>query len=805
MANEEKIIGEEQLDEGLLKFGETSPEGQRFESFTPITSESLEPATTIDFNEPAPSNIFPVADLEVPDLKLTEPEKKVSGLGEELRGLRTDLIGQSAERTRLETEKGLPELEITQTDLSSQLKALQAEAKAIPLQIQQESEGRGRTRAGTQVITDERLRRNAIQALTVSSLLEASRGNIALAQNQVDRAVAQKFDPIREEIAVKQANLQSIIESPEFSLADKNRANKQMEIQRKREKEVAKEEADELEIKNLSVEAANAGATAQQLRQIQEAKTPEEALQLASGVLRAKTQKDVEREQAIVQREFDRDLALKGYNKLAPDQLAGLTENDIVRVPNLTGGVDIYKKPEGSENDDIKFVSATANQPGGFANLTKQEFTPIEEPLGTAQPTGQISTININGRDINLDNATLNSLDSINTQAQNITVDGKTGFVTGAVETSTFRTAEQQNKLFQEGKTPLDGINNKSKHQTGMAVDLFPDQEYIAKMKPIMEANGWFQTAGDGDLGHFEFQGAKTSEVTFPTDEEIENLNTEERNLMQSVMRLLPTKLKDAILEKKERQKEIVFSLRQGKGFQEIADELEGFIIAPEVEEGDRELAKTFRAMSAGTDVELKDISASINLGKPTRAMIVVENANLADAQGELSEVAGSRALITNANRVLSLLKDAPVKNLGQFDGKKFKVKRFAGLSDKETQQTQQLETAMVNLLNEIRRKSLGTAVTESEIKFLQPLLTDLLDQPGIISTKMNELKTGTLNVHNQARGTVNLPTVNEAQLLDNDLRLGLYRGQENTISDEEDAQLSDDEAFELYNQIIGQ
>jgi len=45
---------------------------------------------------------------------------------------------------------------------------------------------------------------------------------------------------------------------------------------------------------------------------------------------------------------FDRDLALQGFVKISdPAGLEGLTEDEIQRVPNIvTGGIDIYKKPE---------------------------------------------------------------------------------------------------------------------------------------------------------------------------------------------------------------------------------------------------------------------------------------------------------------------------------------------------------------------------------------------------------------------------------------------------------------------------
>ena len=46
-----------------------------------------------------------------------------------------------------------------------------------------------------------------------------------------------------------------------------------------------------------------------------------------------------------------------------------------------------------------------------------------------------------------------------------------------------------------------------SKHEKGLAVDIFPNQDYIAQVKGSLEANGWKQTDPVNDAGHFEFQG----------------------------------------------------------------------------------------------------------------------------------------------------------------------------------------------------------------------------------------------------------------------------------------------------------
>ena len=116
--------------------------------------------------------------------------------------------------------------------------------------------------------------------------LQAAQGNLASALDQVDRAVAQRFDPVKEEIAVKKANLDLILDSPEASLADKKRAQKQKETQDAKLRQIEIQEREQDTIWKTGVEAAQNGADALTLRKIQQAKTAGEAAQIAAPFLK---------------------------------------------------------------------------------------------------------------------------------------------------------------------------------------------------------------------------------------------------------------------------------------------------------------------------------------------------------------------------------------------------------------------------------------------------------------------------------------------------------------------------------------
>jgi hypothetical protein len=253
-----------------------------------LSADSLTPQ--IPFNVAPVNNIpfYPVAGLDAtPPLTMTGPEQQSQDIINQIMALNTENTGQAAFQTQQETAQGIPELQKTQTDLSARLKALQNEALAIPMQLQQEATGRGITGGGLQPIQTAALRNNAIQALGISSLLEASRGNLTLAQDMVDRAVSQKFDPIKEQIAAKTANLNLIINSPAYSLADKNRAQAQLDIQNKKKADADTAAALMKDINAIAIEASKSGATPDVLNSIMSAKSLSEAIFYAGDSLGA--------------------------------------------------------------------------------------------------------------------------------------------------------------------------------------------------------------------------------------------------------------------------------------------------------------------------------------------------------------------------------------------------------------------------------------------------------------------------------------------------------------------------------------
>ena len=244
-------------------------------------------------NAPVPSPIpsIPSLDSLVSGAFKSTPTQ---GKQDQILGNITDLSGQlvkeSQFRTQEEDRQDVSGKRQQLNDLTNRFNTIAAEQQAIPLQIQQEFEGRGTTRAGIEPIQTSRLRNNAIQALSVGASLQAAQGNLATALDLVDRAVNAEFDPIRAEIEAQRLNLQAL--EPQLNREEKQRATA-LELQlNERERLLNKQETTKSQVLKLMVTAAEAGADSTTLRDIQNANSVEEATTIAQPFLKddAKTQ-----------------------------------------------------------------------------------------------------------------------------------------------------------------------------------------------------------------------------------------------------------------------------------------------------------------------------------------------------------------------------------------------------------------------------------------------------------------------------------------------------------------------------------
>jgi hypothetical protein len=240
-----------------------------------INGQSLQPTTPIPYASPNPVPIPTTAGLD--PLSPTPMEGQANSLDTRLQALNDSLVGKSAYQTSQEAVANIPDLTQRQSDLGTQLKQLQNEALAIPQQLQLDATGRGITAGGLAPIQAGRLRTNAIAALGVSSLLDATNGLLSSAQQKADRAVAAKYDPIQEQIDAASKNLNLILNSPQYSLEQKNRAQAQLATQNAKQAKLDQNKEDSKTIMSWAAAALQNGAStvqAQQLMQLAQGDAP---------------------------------------------------------------------------------------------------------------------------------------------------------------------------------------------------------------------------------------------------------------------------------------------------------------------------------------------------------------------------------------------------------------------------------------------------------------------------------------------------------------------------------------------------
>ena len=197
--------------------------------------------------------------------------------------------GEQATRAQLEADPALQAKRQQVLDLSSRAQALQNEQLAIPLQIQQDAQAGGAnvTKGGLQPIQTAALRNNAIQSLSVGSLLSAAQGNLSLALDQVDRAVKAKFEPMRNELEARRANLELLMSDPSITREEKRRADIASAKLNWQESQQKKSEADMKSKLDLAAKLGGFGVSNDILSRVQGADSFEEAMAIALPYLQS--------------------------------------------------------------------------------------------------------------------------------------------------------------------------------------------------------------------------------------------------------------------------------------------------------------------------------------------------------------------------------------------------------------------------------------------------------------------------------------------------------------------------------------
>lgn len=243
-----------------------------------ITPQNLAPETPIQLSKTQPDTtnfggvIGGVGESIANDLnfltgKVQQQEQDLSGSQNDISSLIRNISGQGnellAEQDRQgvnkETEK-YNSLQQTLLDLQGQATSLNREAQAIPLQVQAENKNQLATSQRTDVVTTERLRDNALRALSIAQQSDiafaaatGSQIRLKAAQDKANQIVEMKYAPLKAELEIKKQNYE--FNKDILERFDKKRAEALGIALKKEETELAKREENEKAIEKMLLDA----------------------------------------------------------------------------------------------------------------------------------------------------------------------------------------------------------------------------------------------------------------------------------------------------------------------------------------------------------------------------------------------------------------------------------------------------------------------------------------------------------------------------------------------------------------------
>lgn len=237
---------------------------------------------------------------------------------------------------------------------------------------------------------------------------------------------------------------------------------------------------------------------------------------------------------------------------------------------------------------------------------------------------------------------------------------------------------------------------------------------------------------------------------------------------------VLPTQLKNSDKEKEYYLGGIRQGLEQGYDPYEIADALLGYKV-----ENKTNLSNNLRSLIGQSELDpakIAQVARNLNAGKNVQAMELVENSIMGRARKDNPDAfIGESTVKTAVDRSTELadfLDGLDKSPIGVTSGTMEKwLRKLRGKNSSK------ILTQTTRMVAEMRNKLSGTAVTESEKRFLDELVPDLNDKPDVFMYKLESLANQPLLELNNLRQVYGLIPLDMNTLLNKDSRVQAYNG----------------------------
>ena len=211
----------------------------------------------------------------------TDAEKTFNESQNDITATMNTLLGKTADTQAAAETSGLNAATKQLRDLNAQASVLQREAQAIPLQTGIEFKNVKATKEGVQGVSTERLRDNALKALSIAQQADIATANYTAAKDKAQQIVDLKYQPLEQALAIKLQ--QYTFNKDILERIDKKRTEALGIALKKEEQELADKKQLEKDMQDLSLKVAQIDPTL--TSKISSAKTFKEALAIASPAL----------------------------------------------------------------------------------------------------------------------------------------------------------------------------------------------------------------------------------------------------------------------------------------------------------------------------------------------------------------------------------------------------------------------------------------------------------------------------------------------------------------------------------------
>jgi len=261
----------------------------------------------------------------------------------------------------------------------------------------------------------------------------------------------------------------------------------------------------------------------------------------------------------------------------------------------------------------------------------------------------------------------------------------------------------------------------------------------------------------------------------------------------------IPSTLRNSEVELKRYLEGIRLGLKQGMSPYEIADNLMGYQI--ENPDSFSDGMRPYLSLANMNGPEIANTARLINSGQKSSAIAMMENKILEnqkkiDPESYVGE-ATPRYYVEKVAQIKKTIADAGLTDkIGPLEGSFQMI--IGKLKSKEAAK---IQAQVTNLVAEMRQHLSGTAVTDSEKKFLEPLIASLNDKNGVFMNKLDEISSNSLTRYNQTRQAGGLPILDQNQLINRSARVGLYEGGMTDPNNEIDQEAEAEKTLSAYIQ----